>query len=56
MCSSDLEDDLISLEEEEFSNKYLVKNREKYMDEDLIMEKAHLDDLIRAIYRKGEFL
>lgn len=47
-------DDLLSVKKKDFVTIYLVKNREKYMNKNLLMEKASLDDLIRSVYMKGE--
>jgi ABC-2 type transport system ATP-binding protein len=45
-------DDILSMEIEDYSVTYLVKNRQKYMDGKFLIEKAGLEDLVRAIYRR----
>lgn len=47
-------DDILSIYNQEFVTTYLIKNRQKYMDGKWIMEKADLDDLVRAVYKRSE--
>lgn len=46
--------DILSVDIGDYSASYLVKNRQKYMDGKFILEKASLDDLVRAIYRRKD--
>lgn len=46
--------DIIYIENDEFSSSYLIKNRGKYLDHNFVLEKACLEDLVRAVYKRSE--
>lgn len=46
--------DIIYIENDEFSRSFLIKNRDKYLDHKFVLEKACLEDLIRAVYKRSE--